>query len=83
MIINGDGYAIRVEGVFVVYKPIGENIIVKLNQETAYKMSWYDPRNGGELISGGSVQSKDSGEFEIPKPPNTPNKDWVIVFREI
>ena len=45
----------------------------------AYRVQWYNPRKGGELINGVVVNG--SRPAPIGDPPSDPGKDWAIVIK--
>ncbi len=77
-------YCFAKEGeVYAIYAEANSGNI-KLNLEVAnqtFKVKWYDPRNGGSLQEGSVTSVKSSGIVELGAPPNTPEKDWVILLQ--
>lgn len=48
-----------------------------------YSVEWFDPRNGGAFQTGSIKTITGFGVQSIGMPPNSPNKDWVVVVRRI
>lgn len=110
LLSHGDGYCLALPGeTYVVFLKTGSTRTV-LNLGSAgglftglgkerfigtYDISWYDPRNGGELRNG-SISSitnagnsadpgdgnKSSARQYLGKPPSDPEHDWVILIRK-
>lgn len=77
---------------YVLYsKDASKGVHLKLPGEPAnYSVHWYDPRNGGELQLGSVTQLIQDKPFQhfwirhqqdLGQPPNSPNKDWVILVK--
>jgi hypothetical protein len=49
-----------------------------------YSVHWYDPRNGGSLLSG-SVSTVIAGSSGVSygEPPNAPDMDWAILLEKM
>lgn len=46
--------------------------------EGAYSVGWFDPRNGGALQSGGTLQG--GANVAMGSPPSAPTEDWVVLL---
>lgn len=68
--------------VYVVYIPIGlKTISINLgNSGDEYILRWYNPRQGGELVSGTVQSVKATGIVATGFPPVDIEKDWVILL---
>ncbi|RIH66121.1 DUF5060 domain-containing protein [Mariniphaga sediminis] len=67
---------------YVVYLPAGsENCKLKLNTEKSFSVKWFNPRDGGEPITGNLPKIKGKGLVPLGNPPEDPEKDWVIVVQ--
>ncbi|MEM7619422.1 MAG: DUF5060 domain-containing protein [Pseudomonadota bacterium] len=83
---NEGDYVLAKEGEYYVsYLKYGQADDVKLdlrgqNGET-FVVSWYDPRNGGDLIEAGTVSGGRIHDFD--NPPNSVGKDWVLLARNV
>lgn len=71
------------QSALVVYLKQGGITNLDLSGYTGdFNISWYDPRNGGELQQG-SVQSISGGKTNsLGTAPNSPSKDWVVLVRK-
>ena len=81
---NGNDYVMAKEGeYYVAYMPYGQanNVEINLNGQggETFDVFWYNPREGGDLISSGQV---DGGSVkQIGGPPQQASKDWVLFVR--
>ena len=64
--------------VYAVYLPNGGTTQLTLPDGT-YSVSWYNPRTGGNLESGGTVSGP--GARPIGPPPSEPREDWAVLLR--
>ena len=44
-----------------------------------FTVKWFNPRNGGPLTEGGSVEG--GGIVSLGMPPDTPDEDWVVLVQ--
>ncbi|WP_298967009.1 DUF5060 domain-containing protein [uncultured Roseibium sp.] len=70
---------------YVSYLPFGEADSVQFDLESqsgeTFNVYWYNPREGGSLVSAGKV---DGGEVvDIGQPPKDVGKDWVVYLRNV
>ena len=70
---------------YVSYLPHGEAASVQFNLEgqsgEIFNVYWYNPREGGGLVSAGKV---DGGKVvDIGQPPKDVGKDWVVYLRDV
>jgi hypothetical protein len=80
LIGSADGYCFAGEGsTYVVYLKNGGSAQLDLSEYTAeFAVRWFDPRNGGELISGTAVSGGSS--VTIGPPPSAPTQDWAALI---
>jgi hypothetical protein len=72
------GWCLAKEGeVYAVYMPEGGEAELELDEGT-YKLSWYDPRKGGEPVEGGKLSAKQAGKVKIGPAPT--KEDWAAVI---
>ncbi len=85
--MESDDSLVRGEGAWCLAKP-GEVYAVYLWKahdaairlpEGSFTVHWYNPRAGGELSPGGSLDGP--GEIPLGNPPSHPEKDWVALIR--
>jgi len=77
---NPDDYCLAKEGeVYAVYLPQGKATSIKL-REGKYKVQWYNPRSGGELIPGKTISITGAGSESTGNPPEEDGKDWVCLI---
>ena len=58
-----------------------QNLPIELPEGT-YTLDWYDPRNGGDLQEGSLTQIEGGTSPSIGNPPNSSERDWVIVIHK-
>ncbi|MFO7622045.1 MAG: hypothetical protein R6W81_12395, partial [Bacteroidales bacterium] len=46
-----------------------------------YSVDWYNPRAGGELMTGSVIKAAGSGPVSTGRPPVEDMKDWVCLIR--
>ncbi|MCR9199976.1 MAG: DUF5060 domain-containing protein [Planctomycetaceae bacterium] len=67
---------------YVVYLPEGGNAELDLSDaKGAFEVLWFNPRSGGDLVTGrvGTVQG--SGRVKLGMPPADAGDDWVVLIR--
>lgn len=71
------------DAVYVVYAESGaDDILLDLGKtNNIFEISWYDPRNGGDIQKGSISFVKATGKVHLGNPPNHPKKDWVILVK--
>ena len=50
--------------------------------ESIYEVLWFDPKAGGELQSGETVEVTGSGKVSLGSPPSDKAQDWVVLVRK-
>lgn len=50
------------------------------NVEGTYRVSWYNPRSGGDLQEGSVKMVSGAGTQSLGSPPDSPNADWVVLL---
>ncbi|MFO1022354.1 MAG: DUF5060 domain-containing protein [Planctomycetales bacterium] len=65
---------------YLIYLPRGGEALLKL-EAGRYTVSWYNPRAGGEMISGLVTTVEGPGIKSLGLPPADPGKDWAIVVK--
>jgi hypothetical protein len=79
---NPDDYCLAQPGkVYAIYLPQGSTTGIDLSKEQgSFEVKWYNPRTGGDLVSG-SIKSVDAGQnSQIGQPPANPGSDWVVLL---
>ena len=68
--------------VYVVYLKTGGSATLDLSEaEGAFEVRWYDPRHGGPLRRGSVSTIQGGSACPLGNPPESPDKDWVILVR--
>lgn len=68
--------------VYAVYLPDAEAARLEV-PAGKYRVSWYNPRTGGELEEGGVQLIEGPGEIGLGLPPDEIQHDWVVLVRRI
>ena len=69
--------------VYLVYLPDGGEHSLDLRQVTGtFTVSWFNPRSGGQLISGQIAQAQGGAEVALGVPPGDIDQDWLVVIRK-
>ena len=81
---NGGDFVMADPGqYYVIYLPYGRADEAKLNLNghggESFDVFWYNPREGGALISDGQIDG--GGVRSIGEPPEDGGKDWVVFVR--
>ncbi|KKK80574.1 hypothetical protein LCGC14_2822140, partial [marine sediment metagenome] len=66
--------------VYAIYLPRGGTTKIKL-PAGKYTVRWYDPRNGGKLLTGSVAEVAGGADVAIGSPPAKPGQDWVCLIR--
>ena len=68
--------------VYVVYLPNGGSTELDLGTDsTAFRVQWFNPREGGAPQSGSVREIKGSGKVLLGQPPTQAGEDWVVLVR--
>lgn len=65
--------------VYLVYLKDGGTTNLTINQDAAYTVKWYDPRNGGELKDGSVTSISGTGEKALGSAPDNASEDWLVL----
>ena len=76
-------YCLAKEGnIYAVYLPEGKATGIKL-PAGEYTVQWYNPRTGGDLISGIPAIIVGPGSVSTGGPPDKDGKDWVCLIKKV
>jgi hypothetical protein len=76
-----DDYCLAKEGeVYAIYLPEGKPTGIQLTKGK-YTVEWYNPRSGGSLIPGGTIDAGGTGYSPTGNPPEADGKDWVCLIK--
>ena len=77
------GYCFSNPGeIYIVYLPSGEaDCSLKIDSEKSFSVSWFNPREGGEMQHGSINQVKGPGSVILGNPPGNIKDDWVVVVQ--
>ena len=68
--------------VYLVYLPDGGKGFLDLTHARgSYSVQWFNPRTGGELVSGNVTEVKGGGKVSLGAPPADWEEDWLVVVR--
>jgi hypothetical protein len=78
-----DDYCFYEQGqVYVVYLKNGGTTDLNLSgADGSFSVRWYDPRNGGNLLTGSVASVSGGANSALGNAPNETNQDWVILVR--
>jgi hypothetical protein len=67
---------------YLVYLPDGGTTDLDLTgTEGRFRVHWFDPRNGGELLEGSTKEVAGGSKAELGRPPKDDAEDWLAVVR--
>jgi hypothetical protein len=78
-----DAYCLAREGeLYLVYLPAGP-LTARLEAELSDPMQvlWFNPRSGGEPLTGSVTSIQGNGRHLLGSPPLDPELDWAVVIR--
>ena len=72
----------RAGQVYAVYIPKGGTTTIDLGKsKKTYSVRWYNPRKGGELLTGSVTTVFGGGKKSVGKCPADEDKDWVVLLK--
>ena len=78
---SGDDYCFAAVGkVYAIYLPEGGSTELQV-PAGSYTVEWYNPRQGGPLVSGSVSEIKGPGVRSIGDPPKESLNDWAALVR--
>ena len=67
---------------YAIYLPAGRSADLDLGARAEnYRVSWYNPRIGGELQAGTPAQVAGPGKVSVGMPPSEIDRDWVVLLK--
>jgi len=80
-----DAYCLYQTGkVYVVYLKRADATTLDLSgARGAFEVRWFNPRNGGPLLSGSTQAVTGDGARSLGRPPRDQDKDWVALVRPV
>jgi hypothetical protein len=84
LISSSDNYCFALEGeIYAVYLLKGGTIQLSLeNTNSEFDVKWYNPRSGGDLISGDQEIVTGGKWVQLGPPPEDQEKDWVLLIKK-
>jgi hypothetical protein len=84
-LLSQPGYVFGKRGEIVaVYLPRVDQPELDLNAYAGdYRIQWYNPRAGGELVAGSVEQVNGGGKALLGMPPADTDKDWAVVLKKM
>jgi len=67
---------------YVVYLPEGGTTDLEL-MAGEYRVQWYDPRQGGELVDGAVRRIQGPGTMSLGQPPRDVDSDWAVLLTRL
>ena len=69
--------------IYAVYAHASESLSLNLGEgDEAYLLSWYNPREGGELQAGSVQEVSGPGVVSLGNPPANASLDWVALLQK-
>jgi len=66
---------------YIIYLQNGGKVTLDLyNDNTKYKIQWFNPREGGALQTGSQLEVTGPGKVSIGEPPTGKSEDWVALL---
>jgi len=67
---------------YLVYLPAGGVVSLNLTAATGtYDVRWFDPRNGGALLTGSVSTVSGGANRSLGNPPNSGSSDWAVLVK--
>ena len=66
--------------IYVVYLKNGKTTTINIPAGDEYTIRWYDPRNGGPLLTGTIAYLQGGQAVSIGLAPHSTNQDWVVLI---
>lgn len=81
-LVNEGNYALaKANEIYLVYLPYGGEAIIDLSGvDGEFEVNWYNPRSGGELIDGETING--GSKVALGSGPNDADKDWAILLKK-
>lgn len=71
----------KAEEIYIVYiYSVSEKVKIQLENAENYKLKWFNPRKGGEMIDSELVLNNENTIIELSNAPADSDKDWVAVL---
>jgi hypothetical protein len=68
--------------IYAVYLPQGGSARLDLGgSASAYRVRWYNPRSGGELLKGSVSEVRGPSTVSLGLPPGEVDQDWVVLVK--
>ena len=72
----------KADDTYLVYLPNGGTTELDLSAATGrFQVTWFNPRDGGELQAGSVASVNGGGSVELGSAPSDPQEDWLVVLR--
>lgn len=68
--------------VYLLYLPNGGSTRLRL-PDGAYRVRWFDPRNGGDLKTGSVSEIQGGPAVSVGSAPRLPDRDWVVLVERL
>lgn len=69
--------------VYAIYLPAGESTKLDLGSSNAtFAVSWFDAKQGGELLQGSNVKLTGPGKVDLGTPPEPHQQDWIVLVKK-
>ena len=73
---------VKTGDLYLIYLPSGGTTSLDLSKASGqFTVSWFDPRNGGQLKQGSVPTVNGGASTALGAPPDNPAEDWLVVLR--
>ncbi len=80
LISSRDGWCFSLPGEqYVIYLKNGGTTNLKISDEQSYQVYWYNPRKGGDLLTGSQSEISGPGMVSVGNSPAEENGDWAVL----
>jgi hypothetical protein len=79
---NNDYCLAKIGDVYAIYLPEGGSTEILLSNGS-YGIKWFNPRIGGDLLTGTIDKVLGLGFASVGYPPEDPGKDWICLVRNL
>jgi len=66
---------------YAIYLPAGETTNITLPAGETYRVDWFNPRKGGNLVAGTVAKVNGGTAASVGRPPSETTEDWVALLR--
>ena len=82
VLVNEGNYAfVKTNEIYLLYLPYGGEVMIDLTGASGeFKVQWYNPRTGGELLPADDVAG--GNKITLGSGPTDPDQDWAVLLTQ-